>query len=172
VYWLRRIVVFLSPFRQNIGQYCHVFAVCVTNNNGFCTWWLGLLAFLYNYCTTNYNSSHTQLVLNSELRFLSNECCMKDLWLNFHEESLWRTSRDRNLQKFPRYSVLSVSAETNEPLPSKLTSASPAIQNFLQCLPGRCLEMDYSVTVYFVRTRPLLTIIIAFFIHRSESLTE
>jgi hypothetical protein len=29
--------------------YCHVFCVCVTNNNGFWIGWLDLLALLYNY---------------------------------------------------------------------------------------------------------------------------
>jgi hypothetical protein len=27
----------------------YVYLVSVTNNNGFCIWWLGLLALLYNY---------------------------------------------------------------------------------------------------------------------------
>jgi hypothetical protein len=41
---------------------------------------------------------------------------------------------DHHLKRFLCYSVLSVAAETSEPLPSKLTSASAAIPAFRQCL--------------------------------------
>jgi hypothetical protein len=40
----------------------HVFGASVTNNNGFCIWWLDLLAFFT--ITANYSSSHTELLLN------------------------------------------------------------------------------------------------------------
>jgi hypothetical protein len=35
----------------------------------------------------------------------------------------------------------------SEPLPSKLTSASPATSAFRQRLPSRCLAMNYSVAI-------------------------
>jgi hypothetical protein len=45
--------------------------------------------------------------------------------------------------------LIFVAEETgaSEPLPRKLTSASASIPVFRQCLPSRCLAMDYSVTI-------------------------
>jgi hypothetical protein len=39
-----------------------VFGVCVTNSNGFCIWWLDLLALLYNY------NKLRELTINDHLR--------------------------------------------------------------------------------------------------------
>jgi hypothetical protein len=44
--------------------------------------------------------------------------------------------------------VLSIAAESNEQLPSKLTSVSAAIPAFRQCLPSRCLAIDYLSQYY------------------------
>jgi hypothetical protein len=38
----------------------------------------------------------------------------------------------------------------SEPLPSKLTSVSVTIPAFRECLPSRCLAIDYSVTLRFL----------------------
>jgi hypothetical protein len=43
-------------------KYCHVFGVCMTNNNGFWIRWLDLLALLYNY------NQLWQLTINDSLR--------------------------------------------------------------------------------------------------------
>jgi hypothetical protein len=64
------------------STYCHVKGVCVININGFWIWW-----FVYwkvFTITTNYNSSHIELLLNYD-------SCLT----NLYEESLtaWNESR-------------------------------------------------------------------------------
>jgi hypothetical protein len=55
----------------NDGTFCHVFGACVTNNNGFWIYWH------FFTITTTYNSSHIELILNYELRPLSDECSLE-----------------------------------------------------------------------------------------------
>jgi hypothetical protein len=47
-------------------------------------------------------------------------------------------------------SLIFVADETgaSKPLPSKFTSAYAAVPAFRQCLPNRCLAIDFFVTVY------------------------
>jgi hypothetical protein len=49
--------------------------------------------------------------------------------------------------------LIFLAAETGVcvPLPSKLTSASAAIPAFRPCLQSRCLVMDYSVIIRYVK---------------------
>jgi hypothetical protein len=134
----------------------------------------GLYVWIYWHfftITINYNSSQSMTVYGSLHSLLDYECllfhCDERRTINHcsHIELLlnavWRISRDwylldwttigpnvdHHLEQFLCYSVLSVAAETSEPLPSKLASASAAIPAFRQCLPSHCPAMDYSVII-------------------------
>jgi hypothetical protein len=59
------------------------------------------------------------------------------------------TSRRTRRKRFLCYSVLSVTSETNEPLPRKWTSPSVAIQTYRQSFPDRCLANGHISSQYY-----------------------
>jgi hypothetical protein len=71
-----------------------------------------------------------------------------ELWPTPLRMNPGRQNIGHHLKRFLCYSVLSVGAETSEPLPSKWTSASVAIPAFRRCLPNRCLANGHILSQY------------------------
>jgi hypothetical protein len=63
--------------RELPEKYCHVFGVCVMNNNGFCIRWLDLLALFYNY-------DQLQQLTTRSIPYWTTSCLL------FHCDEWWR----------------------------------------------------------------------------------